>query len=740
MSTTSRHALHRVFSSLSDEEEGLLDEPGPRLLGSVRGIVEAPDFLRDDTTTEQSPDAASMWSALLSSTSESPAVANADEAKTFDVCRLKPGVYFYEDLCTDNPKAKHCLRMKLHAAGHCEYDEKSQGNMLKTTGDSVFWSVEDSTLVLTSRPQGAHSFLLRERRGKGYSERRVARVHLPVHLVLDRCAYWPFPQHMNPFPEHIPLDASRRIFGIVDPDSPVIRGLRCQPHRVPYHAFEYELRRHGLPCDEILSDFHFLDRDHDNQISLADMRFLQSYGNPAAAPEVLEELRIALVHRYGGLAESFAKMSAGQRDGKVNLEAFEAFLAKETAEGDGENRDDQKLNEWMSRTTVEDRVAVFASLNPNSSPHIDLEDFMSLNLHSAMLVVRRLEHFQSWLFEEFGRTNQVFARVFAALDTKKTKALSCERFTEGAQALGYPCKPATIRSLFDLLDRNFDGEVSLKKFQRLKDFNTEEFLRSLEDLKSFAEKQFGGLDECFQQCILREKMIHDAEVMPKRVSFVVLQKVCNSAGFSKIVPNADLKMLFLFFGQGAHRKADGYITSNEWNLLKGLSSRAITGSPARLRRILDERYGGMDQAFLQMHTSWLRRALHKGLVQEVLASMACGLHAASENSSPQGFLRAEELWCASRNMQQTPTFPAVGVRKKKEKPNTPAKVQQQPPCVPLCAAVPQSLPALSLDPARPHSVGNPGSMRRAESLPGYRAPFAPGVSLRTPHRNRSPAF
>jgi len=72
MSTTSRHALHRVFSSLSDEEEGLLDEPGPRLLGSVRGIVEAPDFFRDDTTTEQSPDAASMWSALISSTSESP--------------------------------------------------------------------------------------------------------------------------------------------------------------------------------------------------------------------------------------------------------------------------------------------------------------------------------------------------------------------------------------------------------------------------------------------------------------------------------------------------------------------------------------------------------------------------------------------------------------------------------------------------------------------------------------------
>ena len=77
----------------------------------------------------------------------------------------------------------------------------------------------------------------------------------------------------------------------MDPDSPALSRLRCRPDRLPYHAFERELRAQGLKVDEILTDFRFVDRDADGFISVDDMRRLESYGGPVAAPEVLEELR-----------------------------------------------------------------------------------------------------------------------------------------------------------------------------------------------------------------------------------------------------------------------------------------------------------------------------------------------------------------------------------------------------------------------------------------------------------------
>merc|ERR1719456_2057211 len=119
----------------------------------------------------------------------------------------------------------------------------------------------------------------------------------------------------------------------------------------------------------------------------------------------------------------------------------------------------------------------------------------------------------------------------------------------------------------------------------------------------------------------------------KTVSYSTFEKVFLAAGFKKLVPEVDLRMLVLFLAEASGKHADGQLTQSEWSLLKGLNSKALVGSPARLRKLLLDKYGGIDQAFQHIHTSWLQRALAKGLKQLALAGMARVLSEQPEISS-----------------------------------------------------------------------------------------------------------
>merc|ERR1712194_540546 len=101
----------------------------------------------------------------------------------------------------------------------------------------------------------------------------------------------------------------------------------------------------------------------------------------------------------------------------------------------------------------------------------DRADFISLSLHTAVLALRRLEHFRSWLFEKFGHTQEVFAQVFKALDAERAKALTRKAFAIGVEGLGYPCGQVETSSIFSLLDRNFDGNVGVREFQKLRELD-----------------------------------------------------------------------------------------------------------------------------------------------------------------------------------------------------------------------------------------------------------------------------
>lgn len=591
--STPQHALLNLMAHpeiLQSQSPVDQDVAGPRLLGLQRGITNSivwgesgpllaqPSAAQRPTSVQSSmsrpPSGMKKESKRLSSGARQPASPlqrptaaaikrlsrqrDLHEVRTYSLSGVQPGTYRYE-VGQEGEDIFARFEMVLNADGTCKYSETTGGSSLKSVSSSVPWRAENGQLFLGSGRQGNYGFTLREARGVRSIERRVAEVRIQTAL-LRRCSYECFAQQLAPFTDHIPISSSQRVFGAIDPLSPILRGMKCRPDRLPLHAFQYELRQHGLDCDELLSDFRFIDRDEDGQVSVVDMRQLETFGNPTAPPEVVHELREALLqHYHGSLQHAFEALCAASGGAnRVTAAQFEAFFVKEAStatpapsspsrrsvEMSNAKRDVQKLKEWVNRTSPEERAAVFASLNVQGSGSIDAQDFLALGIHTAVLALRRVEHFQSWIFEEFGKTKEAFKQLYFAMDTDKKNALTRRLFVDGAQALGYPCGPPAVRSVFSLLDRNFDGEVSVRDFQRLIDFNVEQFLISIEALKRFVEERFGGVDEAFKKFLAREQAQQAPGSVPaKSVSYSSFEKACTQVGFKKIAPDADLRML-----------------------------------------------------------------------------------------------------------------------------------------------------------------------------------------------------
>ncbi|CAE7569752.1 unnamed protein product [Symbiodinium microadriaticum] len=193
------------------------------------------------------------------------------------------------------------LEMKLHVDGKCVYKEESKSSLLRAVPNATVWKVESDLLVLDSLKSTTPGFVLRESRGNKSLERKVYRVEMPVSFVRGSCKFTPFEQQKRPFLGHKQHDTSTLIFGVVDPES-------------PYHAFERELRSQGLPVDEILTDFHFVDRDADGLVSVEDMRRLETYGSRGLGMELDVQNR--------------AVLSAMAGAGRVATAEFQRFFEK----------------------------------------------------------------------------------------------------------------------------------------------------------------------------------------------------------------------------------------------------------------------------------------------------------------------------------------------------------------------------------------------------------------------------
>eukprot|EP00927_Polykrikos_kofoidii_P053917 TRINITY_DN48437_c0_g1_i1.p1 TRINITY_DN48437_c0_g1~~TRINITY_DN48437_c0_g1_i1.p1 ORF type:complete len:1389 (-),score=208.90 TRINITY_DN48437_c0_g1_i1:139-4305(-) len=624
----------------------------PRLLGTQRGICEEKETNSEGDGFIEEQNVLPMPSPT---TAMRELVSHADvtsdmDGQCFYTCPLAPGKYTYEHGQQGDFSFKQ-LEIVLYVDGHCSYKEASHGTDLQSDPRvRILWRVQvedegqpksgprdgvgaSAALLLRAADPSAFGFVMRSSRGSRFVQRRVVAVEMPVASIQAFCEFKPFDQQNIPFPGQIPVDPSHLVFGLINPQSPVLAGLACRPDKIPFHAFEHELRLLGIPVDDILSDFSFLTQDKDGQLSLAEIRQLEHYGHPVASPEVLHELRLALIERWGTVAEAFDAMCAANTKskanaGKVLLQDFETFLVNNTGDSapqqvKGKNLgENAALTRWYKKTSLEDRENVFASLNPANGTEAGLSDFMCLHLHTAMVTLRRVQHFQAWIHGSFGDTEQVYAEVYKEirkLGKGKRTTLSRKALAAGSQELGYLCSPETTGSIFSLLDRDADGEVSQNDFAQLRNFDMNDFLKSLATLKTIVDSAFQGVDECFNMLLSREKKLSGAP-SPNSVSFQALKLVIKDQ-LERADPKSNLKLLYLFLIETSGRQTPGTLSKGEWSLLKGFDARAISGSPARLKKVLSERYGSIDIAFQQMHSAWLKRALAKSLTQTALAGL-----------------------------------------------------------------------------------------------------------------------
>jgi len=399
-------------------------------------------------------------------------------------------------------------------------------------------------------------------------------------------------------------------------------------------------------------------------ITAGELQSLEKFGVPTATPEVLHDLCEALLAPFGALHNAFEFLKSTVGADRISFEDFEAGLRQATADKKVKAKSN-KIKDWLKKKTRKDVEAVFASINPFKTPTIGLDDFLTLSLHSAMLSVQRVEHFQNWLFDQFGRTEASMTRAFEAIDAKRRCQLTDKNFVDAVKKIGYGPGPDTARSIFALLDTDFNGQVTEQEFQAMKDFNGRQMLNNLQAIRDNAINNYGGLDECFESLVRADREEGGRTDDVRSVSFGTFLRECAKGPLGQNLRPEEVPVLFLFLDEATGAHSDGFLTWDEWCLLRAFDATAMAGCPARLRAFLERRFGSISEAFTQIHASWLprvistrlRRLALEGLVSaltpfsdEHLTSKLPGpkvaatpLPARASTSTPMGAARASEV-------------------------------------------------------------------------------------------------
>lgn len=512
----------------------------------------------------------------------------------------------------------------------------------------------------TNSAQIGHCFFRKETRGLKDVEQKIGKIAIPVDMLQEMCTFTPFPQQLDHFPGHEPRSTSKCICGIIDPDSPAMLDPPAMLERIPLRAVEAELHERGLCSDSLQSDMQHLDKSDNGSVGPEDLVALKSYGQAVGSPEQINELRDALLKRFGNLNVAFdaccsvaqnleitdadnvseagseavpAVQNKRQKDSGIDCAMFEKFLndavekcpKKEKAKG-------APLKAWLEKASSEEIQEVFTSINVSEGATIDLLDFLTLSLHTAMASMQRLAHFQKWIIQKFGRSQDAFERAFDTVDQQHRETIGAKQFMEGVQAIGYTCGPTVLNCIFSLLDRNFKGSITVKELENLRSFNSAKLVQGLQDLKQFADNKFGGVDACFASLLKMEKVVKNLPGKAKTVSLKTFEKALMQGGFKQAFADADLELLFLFLDEASDQSTSGCLTYLEWQLLRGFEARAFSGSPARLRRFLEQQFGDMQEAYKQLQASWQARVVRERLTQAALN----GLVRAMRNCASDG--------------------------------------------------------------------------------------------------------
>jgi len=141
-----------------------------------------------------------------------------------------------------------------------------------------------------------------------------------------------------------------------------------------------------------------------------------------------------------------------------------------------------------------------------------------------------------------------------------------------------------------------------------------------ENFKVTVDAKCNGLERCWGFFLEEEKKVSKSGGGGKgSVSFQAFENVCKKKGVIQGCKGLDLKTVFLFLDESTGKHASGSLTVKEWSLLRAFDARAVTGAPARLRKILKEKYGTLDNAFEAIYRAWLPHDLRARLDMLALA-------------------------------------------------------------------------------------------------------------------------
>jgi Ca2+-binding EF-hand superfamily protein len=510
---------------------------------------------------------------------------------------------------------EHIINITLHVSGEFYYSEASLGGVVTVAERRMtVWYVQDGMLILAGKRQEdkrLFPLLFQKFCNSRTFEEKLGRVEIPLWILNERFEYQPFPEVIDPFLGYETLPVESLMKGIVHAKSAGVLNPPLPSDKIPMKRMEKEFTLLGIEVSDFVSDLSCIDTDSDGHISIKEMMALDMYGNvkEMATLANLEELREALMTSFGTLQKAFTEL-AGEQTGQLKLAEFEtrlrALAGKETP-GDvpqGSTDSTARLCDWMSEASEQTIPEVFNALDTEKTGSLDWQDFCSLHYYGARHHLSLVDHFRGYLVDFFGTgPNESISSAFVTLSMSSGQNLAKADFLKACvQKLHYPHTIAA-EAAFGILDRNFNGYINRNDFAYLKKFDVKDFTDGLGEFVFAVKTKFETIDNFWNKVMEEQKK---ATGDTDAVSFKIFEGMCQKY---RIHSRADLRQMFLFLDQITGARASGKLSFKEFRLLRGFESRATTGVPARLRKMLVTKFGSLEDAFSTVYDAWLPKEL-----------------------------------------------------------------------------------------------------------------------------------
>lgn len=231
----------------------------------------------------------------------------------------------------------------------------------------------------------------------------------------------------------------------------------------------------GFDREEAAHLTHYMDCECKGVATLEDVGNMLTRPAPASAAD-LYDFFVYLMKAYPSLHDAFAAFDK-EGNGEISLDEFEMALEKSSV---------RRSNKVPARS-------LFAALDAHHmSGFIDQEEFLLLAFFANIHKMQHVERIHKFIVEYWGD----LTTAFKGLDDNKSGAVSKEEFESTLRRLEYK-DWNMVTEVFNFIEPEGSGVLSLKKMLKLQDFNTESFLDGVRKLVMELTTHYGSLEKAY---------------------------------------------------------------------------------------------------------------------------------------------------------------------------------------------------------------------------------------------------